>query len=351
MSVFKRMSDVMQEKLNHVLGAAESPDEALDLSYQKQVEALQQVRRSVADVLTSEKRLELQAAQLRQNQAKLQEQARTALQQSREDLARLALQRSQEAQTQLDGMAGQIDQLKSQEQKLELSAQKLQAKVEAFRTQKETLKAEYTAASASTKVGEAVTGLSEEMANTSLMVDRAREKTAQMQARAAAIDQLVDTGTLDQIGVDSSTDIDRQLQAAASDAAVTAQLDSMKRQLQAAASAGMLQAPMRIVRIQGEDQYRLPLADYEALEQIDRQLHAAVAAGQDPAFKATLDQALNLVRDRGQKLAVEEIRPSDAILPSPDMTLAEAKAMIEGDSTQQSQSPRVAGQEVPALRR
>ena len=328
MSVFKRMSDVMQEKLNHVLATAENPEEALDLSYQKQLEALQQVRRSVADVLTSEKRLELQAAQLQQNQSKLQEQARTALREGREDLARLALQRTQEAKTQLDGLGGQVDQLKAQEQKLELTAQKLQAKVEAFRTQKETLKAEYTAASASTKVGEAVTGLSEEMADTSMMVDRAREKTTQMQARAAAIDQLVDSGTLDQIGVDSSADIDRQLQAAASDRVVIEQLESMKKQLAAPSSAGMLEAPTRIVRIQGEDQYRLPLADFEQLEQIDRQLHAAVVAGKEAAFKATLMQALDLVRTHGKKIAVDEIRPSDEILPSGDMTLQEAKTLL-----------------------
>ena len=328
MSVFKRMSDVMQEKLNHVLAGAENPAEALDLSYEKQVEALQQVRRSVADVLTSEKRLELQAAQLRQNEAKLQEQARTALQQGREDLARLALQRSQEAYAQLDGLPSQVEQLKAQEQKLELTAQKLQAKVEAFRTQKETLKAEYTAASASTKVGEAVTGLSEEMADTSMMIDRAREKTTQMQARAAAIDQLVDSGTLDQIGADSSADIDRQLQAASSDVAVAKQLESMKRQLKGPSPAGMLEAPTRIVRIQGEDQYRLAPADFEQLEQIDRQLHAAVVGGQETTFKATLNQALDLVRVSGQKLAVDEIRPSDAILPSGDMTLEEAKAVI-----------------------
>lgn len=91
------------------------------------------------------------------------------------------------------------------------------------------------------------------MADTSMMIDRAREKTAQMPARASAIDQLIDSGTLGQIGVDSSADIDRQLQASASDGAVTAQLDSMKRQLAASTSAGMLQAPTRIVRIQGED--------------------------------------------------------------------------------------------------
>ena len=62
------------------------------------------------------------------------------------------------------------------------------------------------------------------------------------------------------------------------------------------------------------------------------------AAYEEPAFKATLDQALNLVRDRGQKLAVEEIRPSDAIVPSSDMTLAVAKAVIDGGSTQSARA-------------
>ena len=64
MSVFKRMSDVVQQKLNAVLDKTEDPNQALDFAYQKQIEALQQVRRNVADVLTAEKRLELQAAQL-----------------------------------------------------------------------------------------------------------------------------------------------------------------------------------------------------------------------------------------------------------------------------------------------
>src|SRR5918912_1019951 len=166
MSVMRRMSQVLQEKINAFLGQHEDPAEALDYSYQRQLEALQQVLRNVADVLTSEKRLELQAAQLRQSQVKLQDQARQALQQGREDLARVALTRSQEAQT---------------------------------------------------KIGEAVTGLSEQMADVSMMVDRAQEKTQQMQARAAAIDQLVDTGVLDQIGVGAQDDIDRQLTAGAQD--------------------------------------------------------------------------------------------------------------------------------------
>jgi len=79
MSVFQRMSDVIQQKVNSVLDRAEDPNQALDLSYQKQLEALQQVRRGVADVLTSEKRLELQRNELQQSQSKLQAQAREAL--------------------------------------------------------------------------------------------------------------------------------------------------------------------------------------------------------------------------------------------------------------------------------
>ncbi len=224
MSIMRRMSDLFQQKANKVLDRAEDPVDALDLSYQKQLEALQQVKRSVAEVLTSEKRLEMQAAQLQQTADKSQAQAKVAIQQGREDLARLALTRAQQAQAQLDGMQGQIQQLKDQEQKLEVTAQKLTAKVESFRTQRETIKAQYSAAKASTQIGEAVTGLSEQMTDVNLMMERAQDKTQQMQARSAAIDSLVDSGTLDTIGTSSGDDIDRQLQGQLTDTQVDAQL-------------------------------------------------------------------------------------------------------------------------------
>src|SRR3981081_125623 len=238
MSVFKRMSEVVQQKLNAALDRSEDPNQALAFAYQKQLESLQQVRRNVADVLTAEKRLELQEAQLKQSVGKLNAQAQQALQQGREDLARLALTRAQTAQAQLAGLDQQIAQMKDQEQKLERTCQKLQAKVESFRTQKETIKAQYSAAQASTRIGEAVTGISEQMADVSLMVDRAQEKTTQMQARAAAIDQLVDSGTLDQIGAGSSDDIQRQLDAASTSSNVDQQLALMKAEMAGQLPAG-----------------------------------------------------------------------------------------------------------------
>src|SRR5437588_3149837 len=322
MSVFKRMSDVVQQKLNAVLDRNEDPNQALDFAYQKQLESLQQVRRNVADVLTAEKRLELQEAQLKQSADKLSAQAQQALQQGREDLARLALTRAQAAQAQIAGLDQQIQQMKEQEQKLELTAQKLQAKVEAFRTQKETIKAQYSAAQASTKIGEAVTGLSEQMADVSMMVDRAQEKTTQMQARAAAIDQLVDTGTLDQIGAGSADDIQRQLDTATTASNVDAQLALMKPQM-----AGQLPSGT-VVRIQGEDQFRLAESDRAQLDAFDKDLVAAINAGDEAAFRGTLTELLAFVRGKGTKLGGSETLKSDVILPADDMSLAEAKDIM-----------------------
>jgi phage shock protein A len=325
------MSDVIQQKVNSVLDKAEDPNQALDLSYQKQLEALQQVRRGVADVLTSEKRLELQQNELRQSQTKLQAQAREAVAQGRDDLARLALTRSQSAQEQLDGLQQQIDQLKAQEQKLEDTAMKLQAKVEAFRTQRETMKAQYTAAKASTQVGESVTGLSEHMADVNLMLDRAREKTAQMQARAAAVDQLMDSGALDTIGPGSQDDIDRQLKVHVVDSAVDQQLAALKRQLGAGGSTGQLSDGTIVVRIHGEDQYRLQQADRAKLDQFDADLMAAIRAGDEQQFHNRLHELLGWVHSAGRKLAAQDLSASDLVLPSEDMSFKEAQDLVAGE--------------------
>jgi phage shock protein A len=349
MSIMRRMSDLFQQKANKVLDRAEDPVDALDLSYQKQLESLQQVRKSVAEVLTSEKRLEMQAAQLQQTQDKSQAQAKLALQQGREDLARLALTRAQQAQAQADGMQQQIQQLKDQEQKLEVTAQKLQAKVESFRTQRETIKAQYSAAKASTQVGEAVTGLSEQMTDVNLMVERAQDKTQQMQARSAAIDSLVDSGTLDQIGVTSGDDIDRQLQGQLTDSQVDAQLAAMKQEvLSSPDSAPRISAPPSptaavpdsppasdtpddqnvVVRISGEDQYRLNIAERPQLEPLDKVLSKAIESQDQAAYAKALSDLLNFVRSHGSKLPADSLVSSDVVLPSEDMTLDEATKLL-----------------------
>ena len=117
----------------------------------------------------------------------------------REDLAREALTRKSGLTTQIGDLKTQHAQLQGEEEKLILAQQRLQAKVEAFRTRKETIKATYTAAEAQTRINEAMSGIGDEIGDVGAAIQRAEDKTAQMQARAGAIDELIASGALDDV--------------------------------------------------------------------------------------------------------------------------------------------------------
>jgi phage shock protein A len=225
----QRIRLLFSAKANSALDRAENPNETLDYSYTKMLEMQTKVRRGVADVATSRKRLELQIKQLQQGSDKLTGQAQQALAQGREDLAREALTRKSGIASQLTDLQAQHAQLQGEEEKLTLASQRLQTKIEAFRTKKETLKATYNAAQAQTRVNEAFTGISEEMGDVGLAVQRAEDKTAQMQARAGAIDELLASGALDdRLALGGGDDIDRELASISSESDVEAELARMK---------------------------------------------------------------------------------------------------------------------------
>lgn len=229
MSLMKRISLIFRSKANKALDRAEDPRETLDYSYQRQIELLSKVRRGVADVATSRKRVELQVNQLEQQSNKLHDQAQKALGMGREDLAREALTRKSGLQGQINDLKVQQAQLQGEEEKLTLASQRLQAKVEAFRTKKETIKATYTAAEAQTRINEAFSGISEEMGDVGLAVQRAEDKTAQLQARAGAIDELIASGALeDASSLSQGDDIARELEAMSKESDVEAELAALK---------------------------------------------------------------------------------------------------------------------------
>ena len=225
-----RASLVVKSKLSKLLDRAENPAETLDYSYEKQLELLQNVKRGIADVVTAKKRLQLQTDQLEQSIVKLESQARQALASNREDLARQALERKVAIQTQLQDLDQQIKGLEGQQEKLIASEKQLSAKVESFRTQKETIKAQYSAAEAQVKIGESATGIGEQMADTGLAIQRAKDKTAQMQARAGAIDELTASGALEDFTSDQ-TELDRQLGQIASQSQVDDELSKLKAEV------------------------------------------------------------------------------------------------------------------------
>ena len=225
-----RMSTVIKAKVSKLLDRAEDPGETLDYGYQKQLELLQNVKKGIADVVTSKKRLQMQTEKLQQQVVKLDTQARQALAQGREDLARMALERKQVAQTELQTLDAQIAQLEQQQQQLTDNEQKMRAKIEAFRTKKEVIKAQYSAAEAQVRISEAANGVGEQMADLGLAIQRAQDKTENMKARADAVGELEKAGTFDditQLG-DGQDDLDRQLSQLTSGAAVDDELAKMK---------------------------------------------------------------------------------------------------------------------------
>ena len=210
MGMFSRMSTIVKSKMNRMLDSAEDPRETLDYSYEKQLEMLQNVKRGVVEMVTAKRRIQQQASKVRENIERLDRQARQALEADREDLARLALQRKQSALIELQGLDDQIEGMEQEQQKLTLAEQRLQAKVDAFRNRKEVIKAQYTAAQAQVRIGAALGGISEEMSDLSLAMQRAENKTDQMRAKAGAIDELVESGVLDDMS-GPRDDIEREL--------------------------------------------------------------------------------------------------------------------------------------------
>jgi phage shock protein A len=237
-----RFNTMVKAKVSKLLDRTEDPAETLDYSYEKQIELLQNVKKGIADVVTSKKRLQLQEASLRQQAEKLDGQARQALGSGNEELARLALQRKTAIETELGSLDQQVAELEGQQGQLIENERKLQTKIEAFRTKKEVIKAQYSAAEAQVQISEAATGVGEQMADVGLAMQRAIDKTENMKARADAVSELEAAGTfedLTQLG-QGEDDIDSRLAQVTSASEVDSALAKMKAELGAAASPAQL---------------------------------------------------------------------------------------------------------------
>jgi phage shock protein A len=231
---------IIKAKFSRLLDRAENPAETLDYSYEEQLRQLQNVKRGIADVATAKKRLEMQYTSMQQQVDKLDGQAKQALTAGREDLAREALTRKAAIQGQLEGIMQSGQQLEAQQTKLVESEKALALKVESFRTQKEVIKAQYSAAEAQVRIGEAATGISSQMSDVGLAVERAKDKTQSMQARADAINELTEAGALTDL-TSSGDDIERQLKQIQQSGQVDDELAKLKAELGAGAAPAALE--------------------------------------------------------------------------------------------------------------
>src|SRR5215470_4590999 len=189
MGLFQRAHQIMQAKANKALDAAERPDEMLDLSYEQMLDQITQVKRGLVAITGSRKQIELQEQQLHNTVEHLQEQ-----------------------------------------EKLEHTLAALQQRVNTFRSQKEVLKAQYTAAKAQSEIGATAAGISTSFSDTGADIQRATDKIATMQARAEAVDELLQSGVLEDVGGDTD-DIQQELEEAGTNAQVEKELAALKAEL------------------------------------------------------------------------------------------------------------------------
>lgn len=235
----ERMRKIFRIKTSRLLDRMEDPREALDDSYDQQVRMLQQVRQGLAEIATARKRIELQGQEMGARHRRLATQAQEALAQDREDLARTAIERRLLLEGQVTALRDQHAALQKQQAQLQENERRLTERIESFRVEKETMKATYAASRAQARANEVAAGISTQFNDAGASLNRAKDKIVQMQARAAATEELLTSGALTDLTAAPDSDLARQLSAGAARAEMERQLQSMKD----AAAAGSTRRP------------------------------------------------------------------------------------------------------------
>ncbi len=230
MNLLQRILLLLSGKAHGAIRRAEDPRSAFDDHYERQLATLQHLRRGIVEVATAKKRLEMQADALTARYQSLHEQAREAMRQGREDVARTALTRHATLEAQATDLRAQHATLAAQEQRLLTTQQELATRITAFQTEKETVKASYTAAQAQVRANAAMAGIDSDARIASEALQRARDSVTQMQARAAATDDLLISGAMADATSSPDADITRQLTAGALASSIEQQLAALRRE-------------------------------------------------------------------------------------------------------------------------
>ena len=156
MGLLDRLSRLVRANLNAFVSDAEDPIKILDQSVADMQEDLVKLRQAVAIAIASQKRLENQANQAKEQIQNWLSRAELALKKGEDDLAREALSRKKTFQETFDSLTNQFQSQNGQVEKLKKSLLLLERKIAEARTKKDMLKARAQAAKAQQKIQSAV---------------------------------------------------------------------------------------------------------------------------------------------------------------------------------------------------
>ena len=228
MSLLRRLTTTLSEKANELLDRFDDPGEALDYAYQHFLEQLGRVREAVTHLAIAQQHLVLQSARLEDCAAELEAQAREAVKAGRDDLAREALARRSVIRSGLVSLASERDQLSDEQQRFIDAAGLLESRVEILSTRKESMKASYAVTGSKAEIEEAIAKIRDDVANVSVTVQRAENKSAQLRAQSGRLEALLASGALRDLA-SSPESIGTELRQARGSEDVERELATIKR--------------------------------------------------------------------------------------------------------------------------
>jgi phage shock protein A len=182
--------------IGDLLAPAPDPRSAVVAGAERLDETLARLRRSLAAIGAARLRLQQHAADVRTQLEALDTQARDNLAAGRTEAARLALERRTTGLAALEPLEAQVVAMEAEEQRLAANEQRLAARIESVRMRDDLLAARLSTAEAQLRISELMAGLTQDVGMLGGALEDAESRTGEMEARAAAIDHLVETGIL-----------------------------------------------------------------------------------------------------------------------------------------------------------
>ncbi|MGI9084473.1 MAG: PspA/IM30 family protein [Aeromicrobium sp.] len=213
MGIGRRIAQIFRSRRNGDEDVEALADRLAD-TYRTQLSHLQKVRRGVADVATSRKRVEVRLARLSQEAATLDAEAQAAVARGDDDAARASLTRKVTLEQAAGDLRERHEALLSDEQKLTSTADDLEQRIEDFRRRKDTLSARHSAAAARADITGAGTGIASSMSDVNQAMESAERHTRELEAKADAVDELVEGGIISAPGESADEAERRRFEAA-----------------------------------------------------------------------------------------------------------------------------------------
>jgi phage shock protein A len=198
--IISQFTSFLKAGVEGLLQPAEDPRKTFVDPQQHQRDLLARMQEALAQNSALRKRLENRITQLQAKVPQLEEVAKQAVNNGRDDTARLALQQRQLAIIELKSLEASKQEVQLEEQRISIIEQRLTAQIEAMRVRQQMTAVRYTAAESQVMANEAISGVSKELNDLGQSIEQTEQKTEHMQARASAMEQFSDFAALDLSG-------------------------------------------------------------------------------------------------------------------------------------------------------